>query len=106
MKIHKGDTVKIMAGKDRGKTGKVVRALPQTMQVIVEGVNVHKRHRKENRDTNQGGGIVSIAAPVHVSNVALMDPKANEPTRVGVVFDEQKQRNVRVAKKSGTRLIK
>ena len=104
MRIHKGDTVKVIAGKDRTKTGKVVRAFPRTDQVIVEGVNVKKRHLKPNKQTKQGGGIVEVASPVHVSNVQLMDPKKSVPTRVGAVFDEAKKKNVRVTKKSGTTL--
>jgi large subunit ribosomal protein L24 len=83
MKIHKGDTVAVIAGKDKGKTGKVLRALPRTMQVIVEGMNVQKHHKKTQKSTKQGGGIVEVSAPIHVSNVMVMDPKENKPTRVG-----------------------
>jgi large subunit ribosomal protein L24 len=104
MRIHKGDTVIIIAGKDRNKTGKVIRAFPSLDKVIVEGVNIHKRHVKPNKNTKQGVGIVDVASPVHVSNVQLLDPKTNKRTRVGVVFDEVKKKNVRVAKKSGTTL--
>ncbi len=104
MKIKKGDTVIVRAGKGRGKTGKVVRALPGTDQVIIEGVNVQKRHEKARKNTKQGAGIVEVAAPIHVSNVALVDPKTNKATRVGKLFDESKKKFVRVAKKSGTKL--
>jgi len=103
MKIHKGDNVMVMTGKDRGKTGKVLRALPRDGHVVVEGVNIKKRHRKTDRNTRQGGGIVDVAAPVHVSNVQLLDPKTNKPTRVGVSVNEHGKR-IRVAKKSGTTL--
>lgn len=102
MRIKKGDTVVIRAGKDRGKSGTVLRAFPSTDQVVVEGVNVQKRHRKTNKQTNQGGGIVEFAAPIHVSNVGIRDPKSGKATRVGRVTDGSKR--VRVAKKSGTKL--
>jgi large subunit ribosomal protein L24 len=101
MKIKKGDNVQVMAGKDKGKTGKVMRALPATNQVIVEGVNLHKRHQKTKKDTKQGGGIVEITAPIHVSNVQLLDPKTNKPTRVAYTVDVAKGTKVRVAKKGG-----
>lgn len=104
MKIKKGDNVKVLAGKDRGKTGKVVRALPATLQVIIEGINIQKRHEKTKKNTRQGGGIVEVAAPVHISNVALVDPKTNKPTRVGKAFDDAKKKYVRIAKQSGTKL--
>jgi len=104
MKIHKGDNVIVIAGKDKGKTGKVARAFPRTSQVVIEGVNMQKRHRKAGKNEKQGGGIVELAAPVHVSNVQLVDPKTNKPTRVGVTKDEKGKKNVRVAKKSGTQL--
>ena len=68
-------------GKDRGQTGKVLRAFPALSRVIVEGVNLQKRHEKVKGNTRQGGGIVSVAAPVHVSNVSLIDPKTKKPTR-------------------------
>ncbi|MBP9760203.1 MAG: 50S ribosomal protein L24 [Candidatus Pacebacteria bacterium] len=102
MKIHKGDNVLVIAGKDRGKTGKVLHAYPSINRVIVEGVNIQKRHEKANKNTKQGSGIVEVAAPVHVSNVQLVDPKSGKPTRVGVKYDEVQKKNVRVAKKSGT----
>lgn len=102
MKIHKNDTVKILAGKDKGKTGKVLRALPREESVIVQGMNIQKRHQKTKKDTKQGGGIVDVSAPIHVSNVQLVDPKTNTPTRVGVTRDATTGKNVRVAKKSET----
>lgn len=94
----------VMAGKDKGKSGKVLRALPATDQVIVEGMNMQKHHKKAGKNEKQGGGIVEVSAPVHVSNVQLIDPKTNKPTRVGVEMDEAKKKNVRVAKASGTKL--
>lgn len=104
MRIHKGDNVKVIAGKDNGKTGKVLRAFPRESLVIVEGVHIQKRHEKAQKNTKQGGGIIEVAAPIHVSNVQLLDPKTSKPTRVGVVRDATKKKNVRVAKKSGTTL--
>lgn len=100
MKIQKGDTVMVIAGKDRGKTGKVTRALPKEDQVVVEGVNVKKRHRRP-QQAGQHGQIVEKAMPVHVSNVQIVDPKNGEPTRVGVQRQADGSR-VRIAKKSGT----
>ena len=94
----------VMAGKDKGKTGKVLRALPSTQQVIVEGMNMQKHHQKTKKDTKQGGGIVEVSAPIHVSNVMIMDPKDNKPTRVGVVRDESSKKNVRTTKRSGSTL--
>lgn len=104
MKIHKNDNVIVIAGKDKGKTGKVLRALPRENKVIVEGINIQKHHVKSKRDTKQGSGIVDVAAPVNVSNVQLVDPKTNKPTRVSIVKDDATKKNVRVAKKSGTKL--
>lgn len=101
MRIHKNDTVQVLAGKDKGKTGKVVRAFPAQSKVVVEGINLQTRHEKAKRNTKQGGGIVSVAAPVSVSNVALVDPKSSKPTRVGVKRNDA-GKNVRYTKKSGT----
>jgi large subunit ribosomal protein L24 len=97
MKIKKDDTVVVLSGKDKGKQGKVVRALPEVDKVIVEGVNVAKRHQKPTRSMQQGG-IIDKAMPIHVSNVALVVD--GKPTRIGyrVGADGQK---VRVAKSTG-----
>jgi len=104
MKIQKNDTVIVIAGKDKGKTGKVVHALPSQQKVVVQGVNIQKHHEKMKKNTKQGGGIVEVSAPIHVSNVQLVDPKTNKPTRVGMSVDEATKKRVRVAKKSGTKL--
>ena len=104
MKIHKNDNVKIIAGKDKGKTGKVLRTFPSDDKVIVQGMNIQKRHAKAKKDTKQGGGVVDISAPIHVSNVQLLDPKTSKPTRISIVKDETTKKNIRVAKKSGTKL--
>ena len=82
MKIKKGDKVIVIAGADKGKTGVVQKAYPRLDRVVVEGVNVHKKHKKPTQ-TNPEGSIVDIYAPIHVSNVALVDPKTKKATRVG-----------------------
>ena len=97
-KIRKGDTVVILSGKDKGKTGEVIRSMPKDMKVLVSGVNVAARHRKPTQ-TNPQGGIERKEAPLHVSNVAVADPKTGKPTRVR--FEERDGKKVRVAAKSG-----
>jgi large subunit ribosomal protein L24 len=81
-KIKKNDNVKVIAGNDRGATGKVLKVFPNGERIIVEGVNMHKRHRKPTQQMPQGG-IMSIEAPIHISNVKLLAPKSNVATRVG-----------------------
>ena len=98
-KIRKGDKVVVLSGKDKGKTGEVVRSMPKDMKVVVSGVNVAARHRKASQ-TNPQGGIERKEAPMHVSKVALADPKTGKPTRVR--FETGKDgKKVRVAAKSG-----
>ncbi|MFL6848208.1 MAG: 50S ribosomal protein L24 [Sphingomicrobium sp.] len=97
-KIRKGDRVVVLSGKDKGKTGDVIRAIPKDNKVVVSGVNVHARHRKPSQ-TNPQGGIERKEAPLHVSNVAIADPKTGAPTRVR--FEERGGKKVRVAAKSG-----
>jgi large subunit ribosomal protein L24 len=103
MKIRRDDTVKVISGKDRGKTGKVLRVEPQRDRVVVEGVNVQKRHRRPVGLTGQRqeAGVIEVEGSVHVSNVQLLDPKNGNPSRVGIKRTEDGRR-VRVAKKSGT----
>ena len=97
MKIKKGDQVIVTTGRDKGKQGEVLRAMPKTNKVVVQGVNMVKRHTRPSQ-TN-AGGIISKEAPIDVSNVALIDPETGKPTSVGFkVVDGEK---VRVAKKSG-----
>jgi large subunit ribosomal protein L24 len=96
-KIKKGDKVVVLSGRDKGKTGEVVKSIPSENRVIVQGVNVVKRHQRPTQTS--AGGIETKEAPIHVSNVALADPKSGEPTRVG--FKMEGNRKVRVAKKSG-----
>jgi large subunit ribosomal protein L24 len=87
MKIVKGDTVKILAGKDNGKTGKVEKVLAKENKVLVPGLNIYKRHLKK-RDEKKPGGIIDIARPLPVANVALVCPSCHKPTRVGYLFDK------------------
>ncbi len=104
MKIRKNDNVIVIAGNARGKTGKVLKVFPDKDRIIVEGVNIIKRHTRPSQ-RNPQGGIVQKEAPIHVSNVMLLDPKTNQPTRVGmkVIKDETtgKKSRVRVAKATG-----
>jgi large subunit ribosomal protein L24 len=102
MHVVKNDTVKILSGKYRGKTGKVLKVFPEENRVIVEGVNIIKKHTRPSQKNPQGG-IVEKEAPIHVSNVIVIDPKTNEPTRVGYKYLEDKTK-VRYSKKSGEML--
>jgi large subunit ribosomal protein L24 len=102
MNIKKGDTVLIIKGKDKGKQGTVSRALPQVSKVIVEGLNIAKKHIKPQGQTRQGG-IIEKAMPIHVSNTMLVCTECGKPTRVGhdrrPLGTDQKLRSVRVCKK-------
>lgn len=98
MRIHKGDRVRVLTGKDRGKEGEVSRALPKSQKVIVDGVNVAKKHQKATRATMQGG-IIDKDMPIPVANVALIC-SACGPTRVGYRFDPDGTK-VRICKKCG-----
>ena len=97
-KIKKGDTVVVLTGRDKGKTGEIVRMLPDENKAVVRGVNVVRRHQRQTAQSE--GGIVSKEPPVHVSNLALADPKDGKPTRVGFQIKEDGTK-VRVAKRSG-----
>ena len=97
-KIKKGDKVVVLAGKDKGRTGEVVSVAPKESRAIVRGVNMIRRHQRQTQ--SQEGGIITKEAPIHLSNIALADPKDGKPTRVG--FTVQKDgKKVRVAKRSG-----
>ncbi|MDX2101459.1 MAG: 50S ribosomal protein L24 [Alphaproteobacteria bacterium] len=98
LKIKKGDTVVVITGRDKGKTGEVFEVMPSENRVKVRGVNIVKRHTRATQ--MQAGGIVEKEAPIHVSNVAHIDPKTKEPTRVGFKFLAD-GRKVRFAKRSG-----
>ena len=96
--IKKGDTVVVLSGKDKGKTGEVTRNMPKDGKLVVAGVNVATRHRKPSQENPQGG-LERIEAPMHASKVALADPKSGKPTRVR--FETRDGKKVRVAVKSG-----
>lgn len=102
-KIRKGDTVVVLAGKDKDKQGEVLRSLPTENRVVVRGVNVVKKHTRPTQMSE--GGIVSVEAPINVSNVAHVDPTDGKPTRVGFKVLED-GRKVRFAKRSGEVLDK
>jgi large subunit ribosomal protein L24 len=103
MKIRQGDTVKVIAGKDKGKTGTVLTTLKTTDQVIIEGVNEVKRHQK-NRRTRSQGQIIEKSMPMHVSNVALIE--GDKTVRAGYTFEGEgeKRKKVRVARPSGKKI--
>ena len=98
LKIKKGDKVVVISGGSKGKEGEVLRVFPEDNKAIVEGVNVVSKHKKPDAKNPQGG-IVKTEAPVHISNLALVDPKTGKATRVGYKMEGEKK--VRVAKKSG-----
>jgi large subunit ribosomal protein L24 len=97
-KYKKGDTVIVLTGRDKGKKGEIIRVLPEKSRAYVQGVNVVKRHTKPTQTA--AGGIVEKEASIHVSNLAHIDPKTDEPTRIGFKFMEDKTK-VRYAKRSG-----
>ena len=107
MRIRRDDMVRVITGKDRGRTGRVLRVDPRNERVYVEVVNIQKRHMKPRtlRDTQRAqelGGIVEKEGPVHVSNVMLIDPKSGDPTRIGIVREDGTRK--RIAKKSGVEI--
>ena len=103
-KIRKGDKVVVLTGRDKGRTGEVFEVRPSESRALVRGVNLVKRHQKQS--ATQEGGIISKEAPVHLSNIAIADPKDGKPTRIGFKFvgsgDDRKK--VRVAKRSGVEI--
>ncbi|KIH97759.1 50S ribosomal protein L24 [Streptomonospora alba] len=98
MKIKKDDEVVVIAGKDKGATGKVVKALPREQRVVVEGVNLIKKHKRANPAGGQQGEVVTMEAPIHVSNVAIVED--GKATRVGYRFEEDGTK-VRVSRRTG-----
>ncbi|PKL83025.1 MAG: 50S ribosomal protein L24 [Ignavibacteriae bacterium HGW-Ignavibacteriae-3] len=107
MKIRKNDAVIVISGNSKGKTGKVLKVFPKENRVIVEGINIRKRHTKPTQNNPQGG-ITEKEAPINVSNVMVLDPKTNEKTRIGakLIIDEKtgKKRSARISKVSGEML--
>ncbi len=101
MRIKKGDTVKVLSGKDKGKTGEVLEITPKENKVIVKGVNIIKKHVKP-RKQGEEGGIISMEGAMHVAKVAVVCPKCGKTTKVG--YSEEKGEKVRVCKKCGAKL--
>ena len=106
-RLKTGDEVIVIGGKDRGKRGKILRVDPKHHRVFIEGLNMIKRHQKPRQvagaqRAEQVGGVIEREGPIHVSNVALADPKEGKPTRVGVEIQDGKR--LRIARRSGTRL--
>ena len=97
-KIKKGDKVVVLAGRDKGKTGEVIRVMPTENRALVRGVNVARRHQRQT--ASEQGGIITKEAPIHLSNLAIADPKDGKPTRVGFQFQKDGTK-VRIAKRSG-----
>ena len=97
-KIKKGDRVIVLTGRDKGRTGEVLRMIPSEDRVVVQGINMVKRHQRPTQVS--AGGIIDQEAPIHISNVAHIDPKTDKPTRVGYRI-EQGGRKIRVARRSG-----
>ena len=103
-KIRKGDKVVVLAGKDKGRSGEVLSVQPKEDTALVRGVNLIRRHQKQTQ--SQEGGIITKEAPIHLSNIALADPKDGKPTRVGFKFvgEGRDRRKVRFAKRSGVEI--
>jgi large subunit ribosomal protein L24 len=99
MHVSKGDTVRVMRGDDKGREGKIIRVFPKTGRVTVDGVNMVKRHRRA-RTAEEQSGIVEFPAPIHASNVMLLDPKSGDPTRTRRRIDEDGTKE-RISVKSG-----
>jgi large subunit ribosomal protein L24 len=104
MRIRTEDTVVVIAGKDKGKTGKVIRTDPKKDRVFVEGLNMVKRHQRPIPGRqNMPVGVIEKEGPIHVSNVAIVDPKDNKPTRIGITRDDEGRRK-RVSRRTGSEL--
>ena len=103
-KVRKGDKVVVLTGRDKGRTGEVIEVRPDAGRALVRGVNMVKRHQKQS--ASQEGGIISKEAPIHLSNIALADPKDGKPTRVGFKYvgKDDDRKKVRVAKRSGVEI--
>jgi len=107
MRIKKNDNIIVISGNDKNKTGKVLKVFPKLNRVIVEGINIRKRHTKPSQK-NQQGGIIEKEAPINVSNVMIVDPKSGEATRIGskIIIDEKtgKKKIARISRASGEML--
>lgn len=103
MKIKSGDTVIVIAGKDKGKTGKVTKTLAKENKVVVQGINIQTKHKKA-RNPKDEAGLIKVEGPINASNVMYLDPKENKPSRIGYIFEGDKK--IRISKKSGSKLDK
>jgi large subunit ribosomal protein L24 len=101
-RIRRDDEVLVISGKDRGKSGRVLRVDPKKEKVFVEGLNIVKRHQRARPGTNEVGGVIEKEGPIHISNVALVDPKDKKPTRVGTTVENGQR--IRVARRSGEKI--
>ena len=102
MKLKVGDKVKVIAGSSKGKEGKIIKTLRNENKVIVEGVNIVKKHKKGNGQ--ETGGILEVEAPINASNVMLIDPKTKKVTRIGYKKDEKTNKKIRISKKSSEKI--
>ena len=102
LKIRRDDQVLVISGKDRGKTGRVIEVDPKKDRVFVEGLNIVKRHQRPRPGSTDPGGVIEKPGPIHISNVMLLDPTDNKPTKVGVVREDGKR--FRVARRTGNRI--
>ena len=101
MKIKKGDTVQVLSGNDKGKTGEVLEIIPKTSRVIVKGINIRKKHVKPKKQGEEGG-IIPIECSIHSSKVNVVCPKCNKATKIGIVKEEKEK--IRVCKKCGNKI--
>ena len=101
LKVKKGDTVQVLSGNDKGKTGEVLEVIPKTNKVVVKGINIRKKHIKPRRQGEEGG-IIPAECPVHVSKVNVVCPKCGKATRIG--FSVEKDEKIRVCKKCGEKI--
>ncbi|HZQ11298.1 MAG TPA: 50S ribosomal protein L24 [Pseudolabrys sp.] len=103
-KIKKGDKVVVLTGRDKGRTGEVIEVRPSDDRALVRGINMVKRHQRQT--AQQEGGIISKEAPIHLSNLAVADPKDGKPTRIGFKFvgEGENRKKVRIAKRSGVEI--
>ena len=102
MKLKVGDKVRVIAGSSKGKEGKIIKTLRNENRVVVEGVNIVKKHRKGNGQ--ETGGILEVEAPINASNVMIIDPKTKKPTRIGYTIDEKSNKKIRISKKSNEKI--
>ena len=102
MNFKTGDKVVVISGKDKGKEGKITHVLRAENRVVVEGVNIVKKHVKGNGQT--AGSINEVEAPIHASNVMIIDPKTKKPTRIGYTIDKKSNKKIRISKKSSEKI--